>query len=146
MPVRIRTQFAAFASRSAGILSCTLACVCLATAAPTTPMTFDVPADSAEKALRLFSRQSGLEVVFASEVTRGVRTKAVQGEMPARQALDAMLTGTGLVVFEDKTGAFSIQRGPANAKATGAAPPTAKRRSTDSLKKKKPTHHRTSNQ
>ena len=74
--------------------------VALSAAAPT--MNFDLPADSAEKALRQFSQQSGLEVVFASGIAKDVRTKLVRGEMPARTALDAMLADTGLVVFQDQ--------------------------------------------
>ena len=73
--------------------------------------TFDLPADSAEKSIRRFSEQSGLEVFYPSSVTKGVRTQAVKGEMTAREALDAMVAGTGLIVVRDeKTGAFSVKR------------------------------------
>jgi iron complex outermembrane recepter protein len=101
------------AARTAGAVAAALACVCLAAANSGAPsVKFDLPAAAAEKSLRLFSRQAGVEVVFASSVARGVRTRPVKGEMPPRAALDAMLTGTGLVVFEDSTGAFSIRRDP----------------------------------
>jgi iron complex outermembrane recepter protein len=98
--------------------------VSLAPAATVTKAIFDLPADLAEKSLRLFSRQSGAEVVFASSITKGVRTQAVKGEMPVRQALDAMLKGTGLVVFEDKSGAFSIKRDAPEPNDTAQTPKT----------------------
>lgn len=72
---------------------------------------YDLPADSAEKSIRRFSEQSGLEVFYPSHVTKGVRTQPVRGEMTAREALDAMIAGTGLVVVRDEsTGAFSVKR------------------------------------
>src|SRR5688572_20466698 len=73
--------------------------------------TFDLPADSAEKSIRRFSEQSGLEVFYPSSVAKGVRTQAVKGEYTAREALDAMVADTGLVIVRDeKTGAFSVKR------------------------------------
>lgn len=58
-----------------------------------------------------FSQQAGLQVIFSSKMAGGVKTRAVSGEMTARQALDAMLEGTGLAVIQDPdTGAFTITR------------------------------------
>jgi len=72
---------------------------------------FDVPAEAADKSLKRFSEQAGLEVVFPSELTRGVRTQPVKGTMTAREALDTMLGTTGLVAIRDEqTGAFTISR------------------------------------
>jgi outer membrane receptor protein involved in Fe transport len=80
-------------------------------AAEAVKKTFDLPADSADRAIRRFSEQAGLEVFYPSAVAKGVRTQPVKGEMEARAALDAMLAGTGLVVVQDvKTGAFSLKR------------------------------------
>ncbi len=86
---------------------------------------FDLPADSAERSLRAFSRQSGIEVVFASRITRGVRTNRVQGDLPPQAALEALLAGTGLVAVSDPSGAYSVR--PARPRALGS-----------SLKKKRP--------
>lgn len=70
-----------------------------------------VPAGDAAKTLRTFSRQAGVQLVYPAEDVRGFRTHAVRGRMPPRQALDAMLEGTGLVVGEDPgTGAFVVNR------------------------------------
>lgn len=85
---------------------------------------FDLPAGPADGAIKRFSDQAGLGVFYPSEVTEGVRTAAVRGEMTARKALDAMFSGTGLVAVPDeKTGAFSVRRAsdPNAQRATPAA-------------------------
>ena len=76
-------------------------------------MTFDLPSDAAERALKSFAAQSGLEVLFVTDVTENVQTNAVKGEFTPRVAIDRMLAGTSLVATENKqTGAFKIQRDP----------------------------------
>jgi hypothetical protein len=96
---------------------------------------FALPAGSAEKTLRLFSAQSGLPILFPTDVTKGVRTQAVRGEFPPREALDKMLAGTVLSAVQDeKTGSLTIKR-HADPNGPGAAEPTADERSRDSQKK-----------
>jgi len=74
-------------------------------------MSFDIPADTAERSLKKFSAQSGREVLFDSDAVGNVRTNAVKGGYFPREALDLMLSGTKLLATEDdKTGAFRIQR------------------------------------
>lgn len=93
---------------------------------------FDLRAESADKSLKRFSEQAGVEVLFPTKVARSVRTREVKGEMTPKQALDLMLTGTGLVMIEDpKTQAFSIRRetdveknGQRAAQSTGSDRPT----------------------
>ena len=72
---------------------------------------FDLPADAAEKSLRLFSTQSGRQVGFPTDITRGVVSRAVRGEFPPEKALALLLTDTGLTAVQDpKTGAFAVRR------------------------------------
>lgn len=72
---------------------------------------FSVPTGEAETALKLFSEQSGRGVIFLTDVVKGVKTKAVQGELTAREALERMIEGTPLVLSQDaKTGAFAISK------------------------------------
>jgi hypothetical protein len=81
----------------------------LCAAAPLTRY-FDLPAGTAEKSLKQFSEQAGKEVLFATQIAKAVRTQPVKGEMTARDAIDRMLVGTGLVVYqEEKTGVFSVR-------------------------------------
>src|SRR5947207_3403855 len=76
---------------------------------------FDIPAGTAERSLRLFSTQSGAELVYPAEIVRGVPTPEVKGEMTAAQALGRLLTGSNLVVTHDeKNAAFTISRADPN--------------------------------
>ncbi|MBI5771682.1 MAG: TonB-dependent receptor [Verrucomicrobia bacterium] len=74
---------------------------------------FQVPAGDALETLRLVARQGGAEIVFLTEVVRGVRTPAVQGEFTMRAALDRLVAGTPLVVsIDSRTGGLSVGRSP----------------------------------
>ncbi len=81
---------------------------------------FDVPADLAEKSLRMFSGQSGSEVLFSSEAASGVRTNAIKGEFLPGEAVKKMLAGTTLYVRDERDGVFRIAATP-RPKAPGAA-------------------------
>ena len=79
--------------------------------AATARQSFDVPGGSAEQALKEFSRQSGLEILFVSENVASVRTNAVKGTYTPREAIDVMLAETRLTVAQDnRSGALRIQR------------------------------------
>lgn len=82
---------------------------------------FNLPADAAEKTLKLFSEQSGRGVVFLSARVRGIRTNPVRGQLTPREALDRMMEGTMLVAsLDEKTGAFAIRRETADPNAPRA--------------------------
>ncbi len=90
---------------------------------------FDLPADSLEKSVKRFAVQSGLEVIIPSDELADVRTRAVNGEMTSREALDAMLAGTGVQVFEDpRTGAFALRKETSDPNGSRAAPAKPGRR------------------
>ena len=73
--------------------------------------TFDIPAGPAEKTLRTFTEQSGLQVGFPTEITQNVRTNAVKGEMTPAEAINRLLAGTNLVlVTDERTGVSTISR------------------------------------
>jgi len=73
---------------------------------------FDLPAGQAEPSLKQFSEQSGHQLLFPTELVKGVRTNAVKGEFTSREALDRMLANTSLTAGQDmKTGAFAVWRG-----------------------------------
>ena len=80
---------------------------------------FNLPADDAENALRLFATQSGLEVLFSRSSTAGVRTKALQGDYAPLDALNRLLAGTPLVATpEPRSGAIVVSRQRAAAQPT----------------------------
>jgi outer membrane receptor protein involved in Fe transport len=90
---------------------------------------FDLPADTADKSLRLFSTQSGLEVLFVTDVAAGVRTNAVKGEFTSMEAAGRLLSGTSLtIVRDDKNGVLRVVRAakeePAAAPKKNALPAT----------------------
>ena len=92
-----------------------------------TKKSYDLPAGEAAVALKKFSEVSGHETLFAAEVVRGVRTRAVKGEFSAREALEALLSDTGLAVTQDaKTGVFAVRR-DAGPNDHGAVPPSDNR-------------------
>ncbi len=75
---------------------------------------YDLPAGDAAKTLKSFSDQSGEQIVYPVELVRGIKTKAVKGELTAREALNAMLDKSGLVALQDeKTGALTVKKSAA---------------------------------
>lgn len=80
-------------------------------AAEESKKSYDIPAGDAAAALKQFSATSGRETLFAAEVVRGVKTPAVRGELSVQEALDALLTDTGLVAtVDEKSGAIAVRR------------------------------------
>lgn len=78
------------------------------------PRHFDLPPAPAERALKLFSEQSGRGIVFSTEALQAVRTNAVQGRFTVREAVDRLLAHTGLVAVDDAhSTALAIRRQPA---------------------------------
>lgn len=83
--------------RRALILSILLASNAMAAeTAPASDSTITIKAQSLATALQVFSRQSGLQVGFESEIARGIQTQGTQGAKTPAQALSALLDGTGL--------------------------------------------------
>ncbi|MCP5531524.1 MAG: hypothetical protein H7A44_13925, partial [Opitutaceae bacterium] len=83
----------------------------VAFAADSKRKSYDIPAGDAGQALREFSAVSGLEVLFAAEAVRGVRTAAVRGDLTAQEAIELLLADTGLTATQDRaTGAFAVRK------------------------------------
>src|SRR5450631_3534956 len=59
-------------------------------------LTADIPAQPLAQALEAFARQTGLQLVYVSEVVRDQRSHAVPSGLGAPNALGRMLEGTGL--------------------------------------------------
>lgn len=60
------------------------------------PVRFDIAAQPLASALDQFARQAGLQLVFKPDLAAQRQAPAVRGELPLRQALDALLAGSGL--------------------------------------------------
>ncbi|MGB7410906.1 MAG: TonB-dependent receptor [Sphingopyxis granuli] len=68
----------------------------------------DIPAQDLDSALKEFARVSGQQVVFKSQDARGKTAPALKGTYSAREALDALLRGSGLIVERGQSGLFLI--------------------------------------
>jgi len=74
---------------------------------------FDIPAQPAARALRIFATQAGVEVVFGTSATNSVRSRELKGSYQPSEAIRRLLDGTGLSAVQDeKTGAFTVSRDP----------------------------------
>lgn len=72
---------------------------------------FEIPAGEAGRTLRIFSQQSGEQIIYPVEELRGLRTEAVNGRMTAGEALAKMLERSGLGVVQDEaSGALVVKR------------------------------------
>ena len=70
---------------------------------------FDIPASTADKALKLFVEQSGHGFLVNTETARAVRTNSIKGEFIPRDAMDLLLVNSSLSAVEDeKTGTFAV--------------------------------------
>ncbi len=74
-------------------------------------LAIDVPAGSAERTLKLLAAQTGVEVIFSTEVAGSVRTRAVQGKFTALDAVTRMLAATSLhATQKNATAAIVVSR------------------------------------
>jgi TonB-dependent receptor len=81
----------------------------------------DIPAQLLGDALRALGRATKQNIVFDGAVVRGKRSAAVQGRLTAGEALQAMLSGSGLVMSRGSGGALTVRAGNASGAASGGA-------------------------
>lgn len=84
-------------------------------------VTFDIPAQPLEQALKLFQTQSGAEVLYAPPVIAGKTSAPVSGSLTVAEGIGRLLAGTGLAAEADARGRLAIV----------AAPPAAPPRSSE---------------
>nr|WP_236190380.1 secretin and TonB N-terminal domain-containing protein [Pseudomonas paraglycinae] len=72
-------------------------------------MTLHIPAQELARALDQFSRATGMAVLVDSQLSRGRRSLAVDGEFTAAEALRRMLGGSGLMAKYSRNDAFTLQ-------------------------------------
>ena len=95
----------------------------LAASAYGADLNFDIPAGDLKTALDAYVKQTGQQIVFKSDDVKGKTTSGVHGSLSDKQALDALLKGTGLQLRRDESGAVVVF--PAEAVAGGASTQTA---------------------
>lgn len=96
----------------------------LASGAQAQARSFNLPAEDATRAIPQFAAQAGVQIVAPSAQLKGVRTRALQGQMDARAALRQLLEGTGLEIASDNGSVISlrVKADPAPKAADGPAP------------------------
>ena len=57
---------------------------------------FDIPAGDLHSALTAFSRTVELQLLYPADITTGLQTEGLRGSFTPRQALDRLISGTGL--------------------------------------------------
>ena len=96
---------------AAALLALAVALPSTSHAAADTKKPVDLPAAEAAVALKRLAQQTGVEILFTTEMTATVRTQAAVGSFTAREAAQRILTGTGLAAEQDaRTGALTIVR------------------------------------
>lgn len=69
---------------------------------------FDVPAQGMSKALENFASQSGLQMLYPSDLVAGIMAQALRGDYAPEQALTILLKGSGLEAKPTGPGSYSL--------------------------------------
>jgi outer-membrane receptor for ferric coprogen and ferric-rhodotorulic acid len=90
-----------------------------------------IPSQSLDAALQEFARQSGIQIVFFSQLTQGLQSPALEGEYTVDGAMDALLSGSNLTfrVINSKTLQIAERPGAARESKKGQPPSAAARSS-----------------
>lgn len=83
-----------------------------AAAAAATPIAINIPAQPLGQALNELARQANLQMTFPAALMAGKQAPAVSGQLTARQALDRLLVGSGLMAVVQGAGVM-VQAAPA---------------------------------
>lgn len=89
------------------------------TAARPQPASYDIPAQSLSDSLAAFARATGLRIVYPAELAQGKSAPAVQGALTQNEALERLLSGSGLAWRLTGGNAVTIYK---SSSAAGAAP------------------------
>lgn len=81
---------------------------------------FDIPPQPLAQALRVYMRQSGVQVAYPASLANGVVSSAVAGELDAQAALARMLQGSGLGVRRVGPDAVTLEKAAAGDGKEGA--------------------------
>ncbi len=74
------------------------------------PVDFDIPAQPAPAAIKIFTKQSGAQVVYLHEDLNAVTTQPVKGEFIPADALAILFEGSGLSIAATGNGNFALSR------------------------------------
>ena len=87
---------------------------------PDVALRFDLPAQPLGQALNQLALRSDREILFSPSLTKGRRSPALSGSFTAEEALDRLLTGSGLDVRMEGRSFLIVPEAPAPARAAVA--------------------------
>lgn len=98
--------------------------ICVAAPAQAQTRSFDIPAQSLDRAITTLGRKADIQIIAAKKLTRGKGSRAVNGNMTTDRALAVMLVGSGLAARRLGANSFTIVTDPnvAGARAETRAP------------------------
>src|SRR5688572_4539130 len=99
-------MFRGLAGVSGFLLSTVSASVALSAPAHAQVSAYNIKPGALKTALDLWARQSNQQVIYRADEIRGLMSPGARGPLSPRSALHAILTGTGLSVRADQTGAL----------------------------------------
>ena len=82
------------------------------THADTGKLAFDIPAEPLEQAVNQIAKQANIQVLIASSLATGLSTLAVKGQLTASEALEKVLSGSGLTLQDKGNNNFIIVATP----------------------------------
>lgn len=85
-------------------------CIAATAAAQAQPVAVDLPAQPLAQSLNALARQSGVQIVFVTDIAQGQQAPAVRGTLEVRDALQRLVAGTGLVVRAQDARTFTVER------------------------------------
>ena len=100
------------------LLTCSTLVACVAAAIPASAQNmreFDIPAGALGDALNRFASQSDQQIFFAAAVVSGLRTEGIRGRYASADALNRLLSGSGLAWTETRPGVIVLVRRSASA-------------------------------
>jgi outer membrane receptor protein involved in Fe transport len=71
--------------------------------------TYNIEAQDLNSALRAFAMQTGRDVLYPPQIVAGKRSPGVHGQLTERQALEALLSGSGLRFEQTASNGFVLQ-------------------------------------
>jgi len=86
---------------------------------------FSIPAQPASRGLDAYARQAGVQLLYPYDQVADIKTNAVDGEFSKTEALERLLTGTGLTVESIKEGTIVVRRTSAKTSSKGDTPTQA---------------------
>jgi len=69
---------------------------------------YEIPAGSLEQAINALGKQSGVVLIFSSDLVSNLKTSGLTGRYSQGEALDRLLKGTGLVAIPQAGGSYTI--------------------------------------